>query len=187
MAGLFDETQHLPDIPAPEVEHLVDRSLLLEGDDPGWSIDTRVDGLVSHQFAQCPLGRDWWQVEELGQAGHGYARVVGGDHPDILSSVHQLRLFQDRFTYMLDDPLVQLLPSCITRVLDLLGLLAFRFRPCLDPQLRFNGKNWRLAQGGPIQSFNPRPAHELFRDETLQQVTVGRLARCHLVQVETHW
>lgn len=76
MTCLLNQPQHLAQIPAPLVQCLIGRLLLLEVNDARRSIDLCLLGLVRYQLAECTFGGVGAQVEELGESGQRYLGVV---------------------------------------------------------------------------------------------------------------
>jgi hypothetical protein len=71
-------------------------------------------------------------------------------------------------THVLDHPLVQLLPSGLAGVGQFLGLLLLGPGARLLPKRRSRREDRRLSQRRAIQTLDPGPTHELFRDEAFE-------------------
>lgn len=84
MAGLFDQAQHLAQIPAPLIQRLIGRLLLLKVDNTRRAINLCLDGLVGHEFAESPFGGVRGEIEKFGETGERDLSVVGCYHSNVL-------------------------------------------------------------------------------------------------------
>ena len=168
MTRLFHQTQHLADISAPAIQDLVDRFLLLKGDNASRSVDPRVDCFISNKLAQGPFGCERRQVEQFDQARHGDPRVIPSDDSEILYTlVRHADALKWGKTDVFDDPLMQLIPSGIART-RMLILALLRSTPSLLPDLRPWCKYCRLPQCRSVYGLDARPSHQLFGHKVLE-------------------